>query len=36
MAAVQANISKGREVEYYERVRTNDPANSALIMYVLA
>jgi hypothetical protein len=36
MAAVQANISKGREVEFYNRVFTNDPANSALIMYVLA
>ena len=36
MAAIQANISKGREVEFYERVNSNDPANSALIMYVLA
>ena len=36
MAAVQAVISKGREVEFYERVDSNDPANSALIMYVLA
>lgn len=36
MAGVQANISKGREVEYYDRVLNNDPANSALIMFVLA
>lgn len=36
MAAVQANISKGREVEFYNRVDGNDPTNSALIMYVLA
>lgn len=35
MASLQSNISKGREVEFYERVRTNDPANSALIMMVL-
>jgi hypothetical protein len=30
------NISKGREVEFYNRVLNNDPANSALIMMVLA
>lgn len=36
MASVQFNISKGREVEFYERVNSNDPANSALIMTVLA
>jgi hypothetical protein len=36
MASVVANISKGREVEFYNRVNTNDPANSALIMLVLA
>lgn len=35
MASVQCNISKGREVELYNRVVTNDPANSALIMMVL-
>lgn len=35
MASVQFNISKGREVEFYERVNTNDPANSALVMMVL-
>lgn len=36
MASVQFNISKGREVEFYNRVDNNDPANSALIMLVLA
>jgi sirohydrochlorin ferrochelatase len=35
MASVQFNISKGREVEFYNRVDNNDPANSALIMMVL-
>jgi hypothetical protein len=35
MASLVANISKGREVEFYERVNSNDPANSALIMGVL-
>jgi hypothetical protein len=35
MASLVSNISKGREVEFYERVNTNDPANSALIMGVL-
>jgi hypothetical protein len=35
MASVQFNISKGREVELYERVNTNDPTNSALILMVL-
>lgn len=35
MSAIQANISKGREVEFYERVNSNDPANSALIIGVL-
>lgn len=35
MASVQFNISKGREVELYNRVLTNDPANSALVMMVL-
>lgn len=35
MASVQFNISKGREVELYNRVETADPANSALIMMVL-
>jgi hypothetical protein len=36
MAGVTFNISKGREVEFYNRVDTNDPTNSALIMVVLA
>jgi hypothetical protein len=35
MASVQCNISKGREVEWYNNVVTNSPANSALIMLVL-
>ena len=35
MASVQFNISKGREVEFYNNVDTNSPANSALIMLVL-
>jgi hypothetical protein len=35
VASVQFNISKGREVEFYERVNSNDPTNSALIMMVL-
>jgi len=36
MTAIQFNISKGREVEFYNRVDTNDPANSALVMMILA
>lgn len=36
MASVTANISKGREVEFYNRILTNDPTNSAFIMLVLA
>lgn len=36
MADVQFTISKGREVEFYNRVDSNDPTNSALIMMVLA
>lgn len=36
MAALQCNIAKGREVELYERVRLNDPANSALIIAIMA
>ena len=35
MAAITCNIAKGREVEFYNRVLTNDPANSALIMLLL-
>lgn len=36
MSAIQFNASKGREVEFYNRVDTNDPTNSALIMMVIA
>lgn len=36
MADIVANIAKGRVVEYFNRVDTNDPANSALIIVVLA
>lgn len=32
MANVVINIAKGRVVEYYNRVKSNDPANSALII----
>lgn len=32
MANVVFNIAKGRVVEYYNRVKSNDPANSALIL----
>lgn len=35
MASVQFNISKGREVQLYDNVESNSPANSALIMLVL-
>lgn len=36
MASVQTNISKGSEVRLYDNVKSNNPANSALIMLVLA
>lgn len=36
MSDVAFNIAKGREVEFYNRVKSNDPTNSALIMMVLA
>lgn len=36
MPALICNIAKGREVEFYERVNTNDPTNSALLLIVLA
>lgn len=36
MSAIQFNASKGREVEFYNRVDTNDPTNSALIMAIIA
>jgi hypothetical protein len=32
MANIVINIGKGRVVEYYNRVKSNDPANSALIL----
>lgn len=32
MASIVFNIAKGRVVEYYNRVKSNDPANSALIL----
>ena len=32
MANIVANIAKGRVVEYYNRVKANDPAASALIL----
>jgi hypothetical protein len=32
MANIVANIAKGRVVELYNRVKSNDPANSALII----
>lgn len=36
MADFQFNISLGREIEFYNRVDTADPANCALIVVVLA
>ncbi len=36
MAASVMNIAKGRVAEFYNRVDTNDPANSALIVVILA
>lgn len=36
MADFVFNIAKGRGVEYYNRVENNDPANSALVIVVLA
>lgn len=32
MANIVFNIAKGRVVEYYNRVKGNDPANAALIL----
>ena len=32
---VAINIGKGREVEFYNRVLTNDPTNSALVLVLL-
>lgn len=36
MADFVFNIAKGRVAEFYNRVDTNDPANSALVVVVLA
>lgn len=36
MADFVFNIAKGRVAEFYNRVKSNDPANSALIIVVLA
>jgi hypothetical protein len=36
MADFVFNIAKGRFVEFYNRVKSNDPANSAFILLVLA
>ena len=36
MASLQFNISKGREVQFYDNIDSNNPANSAFIMMVLA
>lgn len=36
MAAITFDISKGREVEFYNRVLTQDPASAAFIVMVLA
>jgi hypothetical protein len=35
MANIVFNIAKGRVVEYYNRVKNNDPTNSALILVPL-
>lgn len=36
MANYMLNISKGRTVEFYYRVKNNDPANSAMILIPLS
>lgn len=36
MANFVFNVAKGRVAEFYNRVQTNDPANSALVAVVLA
>lgn len=36
MANIVFNIAKGRVVEYYNRVKSNDPTNSALILVPIA
>ena len=35
MSAIPFNIAKGRAAEFYQRVDSNDPANSALIIVIL-
>lgn len=35
MATVVSNIAKGRVIELYDRVKNNDPANSAIILVPL-
>lgn len=35
MADFVFNIAKGRVVEYYNRVKSNDPTNSALVLVVI-
>lgn len=35
MADIVCNISKGRAVEFYNRIKSNDPANSAFIIVLL-
>lgn len=35
MATNPCNIAKGRVIEYYSRVKNNDPTNSALVIVVL-
>jgi hypothetical protein len=35
MPSIVFNIAKGRVVEYYNRVKSNDPANSALIIVAI-
>ena len=36
MASIQTNVSKGREVEFYNRVDQSDPTNAAFILMILA
>lgn len=36
MANFIFNVSKGRGVEYYNRVKSNDPANSAFVVVILS
>lgn len=35
MTAIQTNVSKGSEVEYYRRVLNSDPTNAVLVLAVL-